>query len=167
MCHSASPAGHVVQLRCWSVSDERTVRVVTRSLSCQENGESPLRFANAPQDSPHYNKNHRYVASRAHSPCLSRIFRDNLSRFFTRPPKTLAEKYFLPVPKALWTFFWRHPNRPKTLFFILFGRRRRSHATAPPRVPVRSRARSVPVVRLRTREAPSACRLPSVSSAVR
>ena len=100
-------------------------------------------------------------------PPLSRIFRDNLSRFFMRPPKSLAEKYFLPVPKALWTFFWRHPNRPKTPFSLFFDRRRRSRATAPPRAPVRSRARGVAVVRLRTREAPSACRRPSASSAVR
>ena len=107
------------------------------------------------------------VVNQAVKTPLSRFLRDNLSRIFTKPLKTLNEKYFLPVPKALWTFFWRHPNRPKTPFFPLFGRRRRSHATAPPRVPVRSRARSVPVVRLRTRAEPSACRRPSASSAVR
>ena len=40
---------------------------------------------------------------------LSRIFRDNLSRIFTRPPKTLGEKYFLAGPKPVETF---RPNRP-------------------------------------------------------
>ena len=40
---------------------------------------------------------------------LSRIFMDNLSRIFTRPPKTLAEKYFLAGPKPVETF---RPNRP-------------------------------------------------------
>lgn len=98
---------------------------------------------------------------------LSRFLRDNLSRIFTNPLKTLGEKYFRPVPKALRTFFWGSPNRPKTPFCLLFGRCRRSCATAPPRAPVRSRAGSVPVVRLRTRAAPSACRRPSASSAVR
>ena len=44
------------------------------------------------------------VASR-----LSRIFRDNLSRIFTRPPKTLGEKYFRAGPKPVETF---RPSRP-------------------------------------------------------
>ena len=44
------PAGHVVQRRYWSVSDERTVRVVTRSLSCSRDGESPLWIAKTSQD---------------------------------------------------------------------------------------------------------------------
>ena len=43
------PAGHVVQLKCWSVSPERTVRVVTRSFSCarvtRALSGSPLPFA--------------------------------------------------------------------------------------------------------------------------
>ena len=51
MCAIAHPpAGHVVQRRYWSVSDERTVRVVTRSLSCQGDDESLLRIANTSQD---------------------------------------------------------------------------------------------------------------------
>ena len=98
---------------------------------------------------------------------LSRFLRDNLSRIFTKPLKTLDEKYFRPVPNALRTFFWRSPNHPKTPFFTLFDRHRRSSATAPPRAPVRSRDRDVPVVRLRTRAGPSVCRRQSASSAVR
>lgn len=98
---------------------------------------------------------------------LSRFLRDNLSRIFTKPLKTLDEKYFRPVPNALRTFFWRRPNHPKTPFFTLFDRHRRSSATAPPRAPVRSRDRDVPVVRLRTRAGPSVCRRQSASSAVR
>ena len=101
------------------------------------------------------------------SPPLSRFLRDNLSRIFTKPLKTLDEKYFRPVPNALRTFFWRSPNHQKTPFFTLFDRHRRSSATAPPRAPVRSRDRDVPVVRLRTRAGPSVCRRPSASSAVR
>ena len=40
---------------------------------------------------------------------LSRIFRDNLSRIFTRPQKTLGEKYFRAGPKPVETF---RPSRP-------------------------------------------------------
>ena len=42
-------------------------------------------------------------------PRLSRIFRDNLSRIFTRPPKTLGEKYSRAGPKPVETF---RPSRP-------------------------------------------------------
>ena len=40
---------------------------------------------------------------------LSRIFRDNLSRIFTSPPKTLGEQYFRAGPKPVETF---RPSRP-------------------------------------------------------
>ena len=40
---------------------------------------------------------------------LSLIFRDNLSRIFTRPPKTLGEKYFRAGSKPVETF---RPSRP-------------------------------------------------------
>lgn len=36
--------------------------------------------------------------------CLPQIFEDNLSRIFTRPPKTLDEKYFRAVPELVETF---------------------------------------------------------------
>ena len=80
------------------------------------------------------------------NPCrvapLSRFFRDNLSRFFTGPLKTLVKKYFRPTPKPLRTFFWRHPNCQKTQFPTFFGRCRLSQATAPPRNPTRDHGRT-------------------------
>ena len=50
-----------------------------------------------------------YGVNRWDSARLSRIFRDNLSRIFTRPPKTLGEKYFRAGPRPVETF---RPSRP-------------------------------------------------------
>ena len=50
-----------------------------------------------------------YGVNRWDSARLSRIFRDNLSRIFTKPPKTLGEKYFRAGAKPVETF---RPSRP-------------------------------------------------------
>ena len=49
------------------------------------------------------------IVKNHYKPRLSRIFRDNLSRIFTGPLKTLGEKYFQTVPKPVETF---RPSRP-------------------------------------------------------